>query len=226
MGGMQIMLDKGEENDWLASNFIRVFALLFAAGMIGLIWREWQSKNPIMNLKLFKFKNFAICALPDVVGRRSLSTQAPCCYRNSPSRLLGYTATVGRRGANLGGLVTSGSQCRCQESPAASILLEILPSVASPSLPWPSTTAPLTSTCKMRFRHCFLAALVAGGSIPILFYRDNKRGLHGPAKRSQQSDLGNHQLRDEILEAASSFQLRQPLSKIVPCFTRRVWGLT
>src|ERR1700689_282818 len=30
MGGMQIMLDKGEENDWLASNFIRIFALLFA----------------------------------------------------------------------------------------------------------------------------------------------------------------------------------------------------
>src|SRR6202140_3662078 len=59
MGGMQIMLDKGEENDWLASNFIRVFAVLFAAGMIGLVWREWQSKNPIMNLKLFKFKNFA-----------------------------------------------------------------------------------------------------------------------------------------------------------------------
>ena len=26
MGGMQIMLDKGEENDWLASNFIRFFA--------------------------------------------------------------------------------------------------------------------------------------------------------------------------------------------------------
>src|SRR5580692_9065632 len=51
MGGMQIMLDKGAENDWLASNFIRIFAVLFGAGMIGLIWREWNAKNPIMNLK-------------------------------------------------------------------------------------------------------------------------------------------------------------------------------
>jgi DHA2 family multidrug resistance protein len=32
MGGMQIMLDKGEENDWFASTFIRFFGLLFVAG--------------------------------------------------------------------------------------------------------------------------------------------------------------------------------------------------
>src|ERR1700723_3759230 len=62
MGGMQVMLDKGEENDWLASNFIRIFAVLFAVGMIGLIWREWKAKNPLLKIKLFKFKNFAICA--------------------------------------------------------------------------------------------------------------------------------------------------------------------
>jgi hypothetical protein len=34
MGGMQIMLDKGEENDWFASAFIRVFGLLFVAGTL------------------------------------------------------------------------------------------------------------------------------------------------------------------------------------------------
>jgi DHA2 family multidrug resistance protein len=49
MGGMQIMLDKGEENDWFASIFIRVFAGLFVLGMAGLIWWEWRGKNPIKN---------------------------------------------------------------------------------------------------------------------------------------------------------------------------------
>jgi DHA2 family multidrug resistance protein len=63
MGGMQIMLDKGEENDWFASTFIRIFCFLFVAGMIGLIWWQWRAKNPIMNLRLFKYKNFAICCL-------------------------------------------------------------------------------------------------------------------------------------------------------------------
>jgi MFS transporter, DHA2 family, multidrug resistance protein len=61
MGGMQIMLDKGEENDWFSSNFIRIFCFLFVAGMTGLIWWQWRAKNPIMNLRLFKYKNFAIC---------------------------------------------------------------------------------------------------------------------------------------------------------------------
>jgi MFS transporter, DHA2 family, multidrug resistance protein len=39
-------------------------------GMIGLIWREWRAKNPIMNLKLFKFKNFAIVP-SSCFGRRT-----------------------------------------------------------------------------------------------------------------------------------------------------------
>jgi hypothetical protein len=55
------LLDKGEENDWFASTFIRVFGFLFIAGMAGLIWWQWRPKNPIMNLRLFKYKNFAIC---------------------------------------------------------------------------------------------------------------------------------------------------------------------
>ena len=63
MGGLQIMLDKGEEDAWFGSQFIRVFGTLLVVGMIGLIWQEWRVKSPIMNLKLFKHKNFAVCAL-------------------------------------------------------------------------------------------------------------------------------------------------------------------
>ena len=63
MGGLQIMLDKGEENDWFASPFICLFAVLFVGGMIGLVVWEWQHKNPLINLKLFRYKNFAICCL-------------------------------------------------------------------------------------------------------------------------------------------------------------------
>src|SRR5882757_3661295 len=57
MGGMQIMLDKGEEYNWFASTSIRVFCILFVVGMSGLIWWEWRAKNPIMNLRLFKYRN-------------------------------------------------------------------------------------------------------------------------------------------------------------------------
>ena len=36
MGGLQIMLDKGEENDWFSSSFICFFGVLFIVGIIGL----------------------------------------------------------------------------------------------------------------------------------------------------------------------------------------------
>ena len=103
MGGMQIMLDKGEENDWLASNFIRVFAVLFAAGMIGLIWREWKAKNPIMNIKLFKFKNFAVCALLMLLVGGILNASTVLQPQFS-QELLGYTATVAGKALTGGGL--------------------------------------------------------------------------------------------------------------------------
>ena len=100
MGGMQIMLDKGEENDWFASNFIRIFCLLFVAGMTGLIWWQWRAKNPIMNLRLFRYKNFAICCfLMILVG--GVLNAATVLEPQFLQQLMGYTAT--RAGEALAG---------------------------------------------------------------------------------------------------------------------------
>src|SRR5882757_2521107 len=100
MGGMQIMLDKGEENDWFASNFIRISCLLFVAGMTGLIWWQWRAKNPIMNLRLFKYKNFAICCfLMILVG--GVLNAATVLEPQFLQQLMGYTAT--RAGEALAG---------------------------------------------------------------------------------------------------------------------------
>jgi DHA2 family multidrug resistance protein len=103
MGGMQIMLDKGEENDWFASHFIVFFATLFVVGMIGLIWWEWRHKAPIMNIKLFKYKNFAICALlmALVGGVLNASTVLQPQFMQS---LLGYTATIAGMALTGGGI--------------------------------------------------------------------------------------------------------------------------
>jgi len=100
MGGMQIMLDKGEENDWFASTFIRIFCFLFVAGMTGLIWWQWRAKNPIMNLRLFKYKNFAICCfLMILVG--GVLNAATVLEPQFLQQLMGYTAT--RAGEALAG---------------------------------------------------------------------------------------------------------------------------
>ena len=103
MGGMQIMLDKGEENDWFASNFIRFFGALFVFGIIGLIWWEWRSKAPIMNVKLFKYKNFAICCfLMMLVG--GVLNSATVLQPQFMQGLLGYTATIAGEALTGGGI--------------------------------------------------------------------------------------------------------------------------
>jgi DHA2 family multidrug resistance protein len=104
MGGMQIMLDKGEEDAWFASRFIRVFGTLFVVGMIGLIWQEWRVKSPIMNLKLFKHKNFAVCALLMImVG--GLINATTVLQPQFSQALLNYTATLAGEALTAGGLV-------------------------------------------------------------------------------------------------------------------------
>src|ERR1700689_393842 len=93
MGGMQIMPEKGEEDAWFGSQFIRVFGTLFVVGMIGLIWREWRAKTPIMNLKLFKHKNFAVCALLMILVGGVLNATTVLQPQFSQA-LLHYTATL------------------------------------------------------------------------------------------------------------------------------------
>src|SRR5580692_9818597 len=58
VGALQIMLDKGQEDDWLGSRFITTLAILAAAGLLSFVIWEWLYKNPIVEVKLFKNLNF------------------------------------------------------------------------------------------------------------------------------------------------------------------------
>ena len=102
MGGMQIMLDKGEENDWFASSFIRFFAVLFVGGLIGLFVWEWQHKNPLINLRLFRFKNFAICCFLMMLVGGVLNANT-VLQPQFMQQLLGYDATTAGLALTAGG---------------------------------------------------------------------------------------------------------------------------
>ncbi len=102
MGGLQIALDKGEENDWFSSDFIKFFAAMFVAGMIGLIWWELKKKDPLINLRVFKYKNFAICAfLMMLVG--GVLNASTVLQPQFLQQLLGYTATNAGLALTAGG---------------------------------------------------------------------------------------------------------------------------
>jgi MFS transporter, DHA2 family, multidrug resistance protein len=102
MGGMQIMLDKGEENDWFASSFIRFFAVLFVGGMIALVVWELHTKKPIINLRLFRYKNFAICCFLMMLVGGVLNANT-VLQPQFTQQLLGYTATTAGLALTAGG---------------------------------------------------------------------------------------------------------------------------
>ncbi|QMW21604.1 DHA2 family efflux MFS transporter permease subunit [Sandaracinobacteroides saxicola] len=68
-GCLQVVLDKGQQEDWFTSPFILFFAgLSISAFMVGIWWLLGQ-RRPIIDLFLFRDRNFAIgCVLNFAMG--------------------------------------------------------------------------------------------------------------------------------------------------------------
>src|SRR5215831_3336578 len=60
---LQIMLDKGQEDDWLSSGFIRTLAIGAVLGFALFLWWELSTKHPIVNLRILLDRNLANGAL-------------------------------------------------------------------------------------------------------------------------------------------------------------------
>jgi DHA2 family multidrug resistance protein len=59
VGALQVLLDKGQEDDWFGSRFITTLVILSATSLIALIIWEWNHDAPIVDVRLFKSFNFA-----------------------------------------------------------------------------------------------------------------------------------------------------------------------
>ena len=58
VGALQIMLDKGQEDDWFGSRFILTLAVVAGVCLLTLVIWEWFYKHPIVDVRLFKNFNF------------------------------------------------------------------------------------------------------------------------------------------------------------------------
>jgi len=68
VGALQIVLDLGNDEDWFHSNLIITLSIVAALGMaVFLIW-ELTERDPIVNLRLFRHRNFAAGAIAMVLG--------------------------------------------------------------------------------------------------------------------------------------------------------------
>ena len=60
LGTMQIVLDKGQEADWLGAEWIRWFTFVSVVSFGSFIWWEFKSEHPLVDLRVFKNRNFTI----------------------------------------------------------------------------------------------------------------------------------------------------------------------
>ena len=59
MAALQIMLDKGQEEDWFASHFIVTLAVIAAVMLTAFVIRELYTPQPIVRFRLLRYRNFA-----------------------------------------------------------------------------------------------------------------------------------------------------------------------
>jgi DHA2 family multidrug resistance protein len=60
LGCQEVVLDKGQENDWFGSPLIRMMAALAMAGFCVFVVRELKAERPMVDLRLFRNRNFAV----------------------------------------------------------------------------------------------------------------------------------------------------------------------
>jgi MFS transporter, DHA2 family, multidrug resistance protein len=100
VGALQIMLDKGQEEDWFGSHFILTLAIVAGVGLVALVVWEWFQVNPIVDVRLFRNLNFLSAnAMMFILGIMLFSSLV--MMPQFLQTLMGYTA-------ESAGLVLSG----------------------------------------------------------------------------------------------------------------------
>ena len=104
LGCMQIALDRGEDDDWFGSRFIVIISVLAFIGIFGAICWLLTAKKPIIDLDVFKDRNFAMgCVLIAAMGM-ILYASAVLIPQFSQQEL-GYTALLSGLILSPGGIV-------------------------------------------------------------------------------------------------------------------------
>ena len=109
---LQIMLDRGEDEDWFSSPLIVTCGILGVAGILGAIYWLLIAKKPIVNIRVFANRNFAVGSVM-IFGMGAILYSGTVLIPQLAQQRLGYTAT-------LAGLVLS---------PGAAMILLMIPAI-------------------------------------------------------------------------------------------------
>jgi DHA2 family multidrug resistance protein len=94
VGALQVILDKGQQDDWFAAIWIRWFTVVSLAALALFVAQQLRTPHPIVDLQVFRDRNFAFgTAFIGVFGAILYSsvTILPIFLQ----RLMGYTSSGG-----------------------------------------------------------------------------------------------------------------------------------
>jgi MFS transporter, DHA2 family, multidrug resistance protein len=63
IGSLQVVLERGERDDWFSATYITVLAVVAACGVAAFIWRELAAEHPIVDLRVLKDRSLAVGTL-------------------------------------------------------------------------------------------------------------------------------------------------------------------
>jgi MFS transporter, DHA2 family, multidrug resistance protein len=104
IGALQVMLDKGQEDDWFGSHFITTLTVVAGVCLTALVVWEWFHEHPIIDVHLFRNFNFLSAnVMMFTFGVMLLSSlvMMPLFLQT----LMGYTAELAGLAISAGGLM-------------------------------------------------------------------------------------------------------------------------
>ncbi|MFP5232195.1 MAG: DHA2 family efflux MFS transporter permease subunit [Acidobacteriota bacterium] len=103
LASLEIVLDKGQELDWFGSPFIAWTAGIAACALVGAVLWELHVKNPVVNLRLLKERNFLFCCVI-VLGVYTALYASTFLLPQFMQLLMGYSATAAGLAVSPAGL--------------------------------------------------------------------------------------------------------------------------
>ena len=105
VGALQVVLDKGQEDDWFGSRFILTLSIIAIVCLVSLVIWECFQEAPIVDVKLFRSFNFAVAAMMMFVLGILLFASLVMMPQFLQT-LMGYTAETAGLVLSASGLVT------------------------------------------------------------------------------------------------------------------------
>jgi DHA2 family multidrug resistance protein len=190
LGATEITLDRGQELDWFGDPMIRTTAVLAALSFVLVIPWELLRKDPIIKIRMFANRNFAVAnVLLLVVGMVLFGTTQ--FIPQLLQQVLGYTAT------NAGLALTAGGVATVLTMPLSGVLTNKIDSRLLIAFAFISQTFAMWHFTQLEpglaFRDAAIARTLQAVGIPFLFVPISIVGYVGlkPEDSNQASALMN-----------------------------------